>query len=181
MATNIKYGFVNEAADAGGVGVKALLGTPGISGTLAARVAAADADGSGVLSLAELVSVFRSEEDAVKDKKIMRRCAAPRRPADALAAPPMPLYSRHALAVPLEAHSPPRLPPSCRDPSTADARRIAIAASVLVVVLCAAMTGLTYAVVSLSKDSRVGDNGVMVVKGSDTPVSTGGAAAASGS
>jgi hypothetical protein len=45
---------------------------------------------------------------------------------------------------------------------------------VLVVVLCAAMTGLTYAVVALSKESRVGDNGVMVVKGSDTPVSTGG-------
>jgi hypothetical protein len=45
---------------------------------------------------------------------------------------------------------------------------------VLVVVLCAAMTGLTYAVVSLSKDSRVGDSGVMVVKGSDVPVSTGG-------
>jgi hypothetical protein len=44
---------------------------------------------------------------------------------------------------------------------------------VLVVVLCAAMTGLTYAVVALSKDSRVGDSGVMVVKGSDMPVSTG--------
>ena len=59
--------------------------------------------------------------------------------------------------------------------------RIAIAASVLVAVLCAAMTGITYAVVALSKESRVGDGGVMVVKGSDTPVSTGGAAASSGS
>jgi hypothetical protein len=59
--------------------------------------------------------------------------------------------------------------------------RIAIAASVLAAVLCAAMTGITYAVVALSKESRVGDTGVMVVKGSDTPVSTGGAAAASGS
>jgi hypothetical protein len=46
---------------------------------------------------------------------------------------------------------------------------------VLVAVLCAAMTGLTYAVVALSKESRVGDNGVMVVKGTDTPVATGGA------
>jgi hypothetical protein len=35
------------------------------------------------------------------------------------------------------------------------------------------MTGITYAVVALSKESRVGDNGVMVVKGSDTPVATG--------
>jgi hypothetical protein len=51
---------------------------------------------------------------------------------------------------------------------------------VLVVVLCAAMTGLTYAVVALSKDSRVGDNGVMVVKGTDTPVATGGAAGGCG-
>jgi hypothetical protein len=74
MATNVAYGFVDEAADAGGVRVKALLGTPGVSDTLAARVTAADADGSGVLSLAELVSVFRSEEDAVKDKRMMRRC-----------------------------------------------------------------------------------------------------------
>jgi hypothetical protein len=53
-------------------------------------------------------------------------------------------------------------------------RRIAIAAAVLVLVLCGAMTGLTYAVVALSKDSSVGDTGVMVVKGSDVPVSTGG-------
>jgi hypothetical protein len=36
------------------------------------------------------------------------------------------------------------------------------------------MTGITYAVVALSKESRVGDSGVMVVKGSDVPVSTGG-------
>jgi hypothetical protein len=36
------------------------------------------------------------------------------------------------------------------------------------------MTGITYAVVALSKESRVGDGGVMVVKGSDTPVATGG-------
>jgi hypothetical protein len=35
------------------------------------------------------------------------------------------------------------------------------------------MTGITYAVVALSKESRVGDGGVMVVKGSDAPVSTG--------
>jgi hypothetical protein len=35
------------------------------------------------------------------------------------------------------------------------------------------MTGITYAVVALSKESRVGDNGVMVVKGGDTPVATG--------
>jgi hypothetical protein len=151
MATSVSYGFVDEAADAGGVSVKALLGTPGVSDTLATRVAAADADGSGVLSLAELVSVFRSEEDAVKDRRIMRRCA---------------------VAVPRT------LPPRSRmlphlSPSPADARRIAIAAVVLVVVLCAAMTGLTYAVVSLSKDSRVDTSGVMVVKGSDMPVSTG--------
>jgi hypothetical protein len=65
-----------EAGDAGGVSVKALLATPGVSDGLAARVAAADADGSGVLSLAELVLVFRSEEDAVKDKRMMRRCDA---------------------------------------------------------------------------------------------------------
>jgi hypothetical protein len=45
---------------------------------------------------------------------------------------------------------------------------------VLVAVLCAAMTGITYAVVALSKESRVSNSGVMVVKGSDTPVSTGG-------
>jgi hypothetical protein len=74
--TNIRHGFVDEAADAGGVSVKALLGTAGVSDNLAARVAAADADGSGVLSLAELVSVFRSEADAVKDKRVMRRCDA---------------------------------------------------------------------------------------------------------
>ncbi len=74
--TNIRHGFVDEAADAGGVSVKALLGTAGVSDGLAARVTAADADGSGVLSLAELVSVFRSEEDAVKDKRVMRRCDA---------------------------------------------------------------------------------------------------------
>jgi hypothetical protein len=67
-----------EAGDAGGVSVKALLGTAGVSDGLAARVAAADADGSGVLSLAELVSVFRSEEDAVKAKRMMRRCGVPR-------------------------------------------------------------------------------------------------------
>ena len=66
-----------EAGDAGGVNVKALLATPGVSDGLAARVTAADADGSGVLSLAELVSVFRSEEDAVKAKRMMRRCAVP--------------------------------------------------------------------------------------------------------
>jgi hypothetical protein len=34
------------------------------------------------------------------------------------------------------------------------------------------MTGITYAVVALSKESRVGANGVMVVKGSDTPVTS---------
>jgi hypothetical protein len=61
--------------EAGGVSVKALLGTAGVSDALAARVTAADADGSGVLSLAELVSVFRSEDKAVKDKRMMRRCA----------------------------------------------------------------------------------------------------------
>ena len=78
MATNnVQYGFVDEAADAGGVSVKALLATPGVSDGLAARVTAADADGSGVLSLAELVSVFRSEENAVKEKRTMRRCAVP--------------------------------------------------------------------------------------------------------
>ena len=74
MANDFKYD--TEAADAGGVSVKALLGTAGVSDGLAARVTAADADGSGVLSLAELVSVFRSEEDAVKDKRVMRRCDA---------------------------------------------------------------------------------------------------------
>ena len=74
MAAKVQFGFVDEAADAGGVNVKALLGTAGVEGTLAARVTAADADGSGVLSLAELVSVFRSEEDAQKEKRMMRRC-----------------------------------------------------------------------------------------------------------
>jgi hypothetical protein len=44
---------------------------------------------------------------------------------------------------------------------------------VLVAVLCAAMTGITYAVVALSKESRVSDSGVMVVKGTDVPVATG--------
>jgi hypothetical protein len=68
-------------------------------------------------------------------------------------------------------HTPTKIPH--QRPIPADARRIAIAAVVLVVVLCAAMTGLTYAVVALSKDSRVDASGVMVVKGSDVPVSTG--------
>jgi hypothetical protein len=76
-----------EAGDTGGVSVKALLGTAGVSDGLAARVAAADADGSGVLSLAELVSVFRSEDNAVKEKRMMRRCGVPRR-WPVLAAPP---------------------------------------------------------------------------------------------
>ena len=74
--TSIRYGFVDEAADAGGVSVKALLATPGVPDGLAARIAVADADGSGVLSLAELVSVFRSEENAVKEKRLMRKCVA---------------------------------------------------------------------------------------------------------
>jgi hypothetical protein len=66
-----------DNVEAGGVSVKALLGTAGVSDGLAARVTAADADGSGVLSLAELVSVFRSEDKAVKEKRTMRRCAVP--------------------------------------------------------------------------------------------------------
>jgi hypothetical protein len=85
MATDIKYD--TEAADAGGISVKALLGTAGVSEGLAARVTAADADGSGVLSLAELVSVFRSEDKAIKEKNMMRRCAAPCSPADAAPQP----------------------------------------------------------------------------------------------
>ena len=80
-----------------------------------------------------------------------------------------------------QAHSLTKLPPAAVTKDHRRACRIAIAAVVLVAVLCAAMTGLTYAVVALSKDSRVGDSGVMVVKGSDMPVSTGGAAASSGS
>jgi hypothetical protein len=152
MATDIKYD--TEAADAGGVSVKALLGTAGVSDGLAARVTAADADGSGVLSLAELVSVFRSEDKAIKDKRTMRRCGA---------VPRSPCRPDHEAPASSRNQGLPPMPP----------RRIAIAAAVLVAVLCAAMTGITYAVVALSKESRVGANGVMVVKGSDTPVSTG--------
>jgi hypothetical protein len=136
-----------EAGDAGGVNVKALLATPGVSDGLAARVTAADADGSGVLSLAELVSVFRSEEDAVKDKRMMRRCGAVSKPTPTLA--PAGCCNLNPRRCPQDRH---------RDRGAGGG---------------AAMTGLTWAVVALSKDSKVGDSGVMVVKGGDVPVSTG--------
>jgi hypothetical protein len=102
-----------EAGDASGVSVKALLGTAGVSEGLAARVAAADADGSGVLSLAELVSVFRSEDKAIKEKKMMRRC----------------------VRGPWKQHTRREAPAGCRNQGPPNARRIALAAVVLVVVL----------------------------------------------
>jgi hypothetical protein len=114
MATNINVGFVAEAADAGGVSVKALLGTAGVSDGLAARVAAADADGSGVLSLAELVSLFRSEENAVKEKRTIRRCSVSRNT-------PVGLPSRRLLLQPrppMPAGSPSR-PRCCAPPRRA--------------------------------------------------------------
>lgn len=55
------------------VSVAALLQTPGLTTSLSQRIQQADADGSGGLSLQEIVNVFRSEASAKHEKVLLRK------------------------------------------------------------------------------------------------------------
>ncbi len=52
--------------------------------------------------------------------------------------------------------------------------RILVGSAIAFVVLCAAIAGLTYGMVVLAKDTRVSSSGVLMTKGSEVPVATGG-------
>ncbi len=55
--------------------VEAILAVRGVSPALARRIAAADTDASGVLSLDEVVAVFKSEQEATVERRLFRRQA----------------------------------------------------------------------------------------------------------
>lgn len=57
------------------VSVEALLGTPGLAPSILKRIKEADHDSSGGLNLQEIVRVFRSEQDAVAERRTLFRCA----------------------------------------------------------------------------------------------------------
>jgi hypothetical protein len=56
------------------ISLSQLVSAPGVDAALAKRIAAADADGSGYVSLGEMVAVFKSEQDAAKERRLLRRC-----------------------------------------------------------------------------------------------------------
>lgn len=53
--------------------VRELLETPGLEPELAKRIQDADRDGSGGLSIQEVLAVFKSEQAAVSERRWMRR------------------------------------------------------------------------------------------------------------
>lgn len=53
--------------------VRELLDTPGVDSALAKRIQEADRDGSGGISVQEVLEVFRSEQVAVSERRMMRR------------------------------------------------------------------------------------------------------------
>jgi hypothetical protein len=101
--------------------VAALLAAPGLTSTLGDRLQAADANGDGVISASEMIDVFQSEADAIRDNKMMKRAL--------------------------------------------------IALGVACLLIIAAVVGLTYAVVEMSKDTSV-QNNVLVSKDGLQPLST---------
>ncbi len=103
-----------------GLDVTALLAAPGLSSTLGERLQAADANGDGVISASEMIDVFQSEADAIRDNKMMKR--------------------------------------------------MLIALGIACLLIIAAVVGLTYAVVEMSKDTSV-QNNVLVSKDGQ-PLST---------
>ena len=104
-----------------GLEVAALFAAPGLSSTLKDRLHAADANGDGVISASEMLDVFQSEADAIRDNKMMKRAL--------------------------------------------------IALGVACLLIIAAVVGLTYAVVEMSKDTGV-ENNVLVSKDGLQPLST---------
>ena len=104
-----------------GLDVTALLAAPGLSSTLGDRLQAADANGDGVISVSEMIDVFQSEADAIRDNKMMKRAL--------------------------------------------------IALGIACLLIIAAVVGLTYAVVEMSKDTSV-QNNVLVSKDGLQPLST---------
>ena len=111
----------SDAKAPGGLDVTALLAAPGLSSTLGDRLQAADANGDGVISASEMLDVFQSESDAIRDNKMMKRAL--------------------------------------------------IALGVACLLIIAAVVGLTYAVVEMSKDTGV-ENNVLVSKDGLQPLST---------
>jgi hypothetical protein len=111
----------SDAKAPGGLDVTALLAAPGLSSTLGDRLQAADANGDGVISASEMLDVFQSEADAIRDNKMMKRAL--------------------------------------------------IALGVACLLIIAAVVGLTYAVVEMSKDTGV-ENNVLVSKDGLQPLST---------
>ena len=113
----------SDAKAPGGLDVTALLAAPGLASALKERLQAADTNGDGVISASEMIDVFQSEADAIRDNKMMKR--------------------------PL------------------------IALGVACLLIIAAVVGLTYAVVEMSKDTGV-ENNVLVSKdgGGLQPLST---------
>ena len=111
----------SDAKAPGGLDVTALLAAPGLSSTLGDRLQAADANGDGVISASEMIDVFQSEADAIRDNKMMKRAL--------------------------------------------------IALGVACTLIIAAVVGLTYAVVEMSKDTGV-ENNVLVSKDGLQPLST---------
>jgi hypothetical protein len=111
----------SDAKAPGGLDVTALLAAPGLTSTLGDRLQAADANGDGFISASEMIDVFQSEADAIRDNKMMKRAL--------------------------------------------------IALGVACLLIIAAVVGLTYAVVEMSKDTSV-QNNVLVSKDGLQPLST---------
>ena len=111
----------SDAKAPGGLDVTALLAAPGLTSTLGDRLQAADANGDGVISASEMLDVFQSEADAIRDNKMMKRAL--------------------------------------------------IALGIACLLIIAAVVGLTYAVVEMSKDTSV-ENNVLVSKDGLQPLST---------
>jgi len=103
-----------------GLPVKQLLATPGLSPTLAKRIQEADADGNGVLTVADVFEVLRNEQRVDSERRLLWR--------------------------------------------------IVIALAVVVVVLVGTLTGMTYGIVNLSKDSEVSPSGALVSMSTGEPL-----------
>ena len=56
-----------------GVDVAALLSAPGLASTLKERLQVADANGDGIISASEMLDVFQSEADAIRDNNRRKR------------------------------------------------------------------------------------------------------------
>ena len=63
----------SDAKAPGGLDVTALLAAPGLTSTLGDRLQAADANGDGVISASEMLDVFQSEADAIRDNNRRKR------------------------------------------------------------------------------------------------------------